>query len=123
MDQDFILLIKEKLEQDKTRLEKDLAGFAEKNIHNKDDYKTEYPDFGSEYDENAQEVTEFDERLSMEKTLETELRDVNATLEMIALNKYGICKYCGKEISKDRLMARPTSSSCIECKKKFKGEA
>lgn len=122
MNQDFLQSIKEKLEQEKARLEKDLAGFAEKNVHNKDDYKTEYPDFGDEYDENAQEVTVFEERLSLEKTLEDELRDVNKTLELIALGKYGICKYCGKEIEEGRLLARPTSSSCIECKKKFKGE-
>ncbi|HPA25971.1 MAG TPA: TraR/DksA C4-type zinc finger protein [bacterium] len=122
MKQNFILLIKEKLAQEQIRLEKDLAGFTEKNIHNKDDYQTEYPDFGSDYDENAQEVTVFEERLSLEKTLEDELRDVKNSLAMIEQGKYGICKYCGKEIEEGRLLARPTSSSCVDCKKKFKGE-
>lgn len=122
MNQEFVLLIKRKLEQEKERLEKNLATFTEKNIHNVNDYETEYPDFGDEYDENAQEVTVFDERLSLEKTLEDELRDVKNALEMIEQNKYGICKYCFKEIEEGRLLARPTSSSCVECKKKRKGE-
>jgi len=122
MDQSFIAKIKTQLEQEKSRLEQELAGFAEHNIHNVDDYEAEYPDFGSESDENAQEVIAFEERLSLEHTLEDELRDVKNALQKIQNNTYGVCKYCGREIDKDRLLARPTSSSCVDCKKKFKGE-
>lgn len=122
MNQELITKIKVVLEQDKTRLEKELDSFADRNTHNVDDYQSEYPDFGSETDENAQEVIAFEDRLSLERTLEDELRDIKNALQKIKAGTYGVCKYCGKEIDKDRLQARPTSSSCVDCKKKFKGE-
>jgi DnaK suppressor protein len=31
---------------------------------------------------------------------------------------FGICESCGKRISEKRLMARPVTTLCIECKKK-----
>jgi DnaK suppressor protein len=49
--------------------------------------------------------------------LEDELNDTIKALKAIESGKYGICKYCGKPIDEKRLIARPTSSSCIECKK------
>lgn len=123
MSPDFIEKIKKNLEQEKTSLETQLAEFTEKNIHNKEDYEAEFPDFGNEYDANAQEVATFDDRIALEHQLEDELRDIKVALLKIADGSYGICKYCHKEIGEDRLMARPTSSACIECKKKFKGES
>ncbi|MFA5022441.1 MAG: hypothetical protein WC508_05165 [Patescibacteria group bacterium] len=33
-----------------------------------------------------------------------------------------MCKYCGQVIEEKRLMIRPTSSSCVACKKKLQGE-
>ncbi|HPI67046.1 MAG TPA: TraR/DksA C4-type zinc finger protein [bacterium] len=122
MNQDFIEKIKKMLIQEKDRLEKQLEEFTDKNIHNKEDYETEFPDYGSEYDANAQEVAAFDDRIALEHQLEDELRDVKVALLKIADGSYGVCKYCHKEISADRLTARPTSSACVECKKKFKGE-
>jgi len=55
--------------------------------------------------------------------LEKELRDVNDTLKRIKDGAYGVCKYCKKDISKNRLEIRPTSSSCIECKNKFSSKS
>ncbi len=121
-NQIFINKIKNKLKQEKKRLEDELADFAQKNIHNTDDYQAKYPDFGNKDDENAGEVAAFGDRLTLERTLEKELRDVNNALQKIEEGTYGICKYCQKEISKLRLLARPTSSACVKCKKKLKGE-
>ncbi len=38
-------------------------------------------------------------------------------LEKIDNGTYGICESCGEEISEKRLMARPVTTCCIECKK------
>ncbi len=54
---------------------------------------------------------------SVQATLEKELRDIHKALERIQQSMYGICKYCDSAIEEDRLRARPTSSSCISCKK------
>jgi DnaK suppressor protein len=54
--------------------------------------------------------------------LEKELRDIDSALKKIKDETYGVCKYCGEDIGEARLKIRPSSSACVECKKKFKGE-
>lgn len=43
---------------------------------------------------------------------------IKEALERIDQGTFGICEMCGKEISQERLMARPVTTLCIECKKK-----
>ena len=68
------------------------------------------------------EVADYVDNLSIEKTLENELRDVESALKRIENGEYGICKYCQKPIDTDRLKARPESSSCVQCKNAIKKE-
>lgn len=112
--------IKKELLKKKQELEKELAQFAEKDIHNKADYQAIFPDYGSKDEENIAEVAAFSDRLSLENTLEKVLADVNDALGRIKKGIYGVCKYCRKEIPKERLSARPTSSSCVACKESLK---
>ncbi len=44
------------------------------------------------------------------------LKKIDEALEKIATNTYGICESCGEEIGLKRLMARPVTTLCIECK-------
>lgn len=41
---------------------------------------------------------------------------VDAALQRIKNGNYGICRECGREISRERLEARPVSELCIDCK-------
>jgi len=43
---------------------------------------------------------------------------IKEALERIEDGSYGICEKCGGDISEKRLIARPVTTSCIECKKK-----
>ena len=43
---------------------------------------------------------------------------IREALERIELGTFGICEECGEEISEGRLIARPVTTLCIECKKK-----
>jgi len=117
--------VKEKIKEDllieKEKIEKNLATIAKKS-EIKDDYKAEFPDYGTKDDENAAEVATFSDRLSLEQNLELSLRDINKALVNIKKGTYGKCNYCKKQIDDRRLMIRPTSSSCVECKKRLKGE-
>lgn len=122
MDKNFVAEIKKKLEEEKTKLESDLAGFSKKDSVISDNYNSEFPEFGTDEGENANEVAEYSDRLSLEHELEKQLRDVKQALETIENGKYGICKHCGNEISEERLRIRPTSSSCVDCKKRLQGE-
>jgi len=115
----FIEQVEADLKDQQGKLETQLAELSTKNAHNPNDYNASFPNFGDSEDENAAEVTQFSNNLTLERTLESTLRDVKKALESIKAGKYGMCKYCGKEIDEKRLSARPTSSSCIDCKKKL----
>lgn len=119
LDEKTLNIIKNKLLEEKERLEKQLLEFATKKNHGQEDYSANFPDYGWKEDENAAEVASFSENLSLERTLENLLRDVKKSLKRIEEKTYGICIYCKREIDIKRLLARPTSSSCIECKKKL----
>ncbi len=115
MDTTKIEHFKELLVQEKLRIQQELDELGSKDPNKPD---AEYPESGSNSDEdNAAEITEYADMISVEARLESELKDVNKALESMDKGTYGICKYCDKEIDEKRLEARPASSSCIPCKK------
>lgn len=121
MDAAFAQSMKEKLLIEKAGFEKELASFGTK-TETDGDYNSQFPQYGSDEGENAAEVAAYGDRLSLEHTLEEQLKDVNSALERIEDGTYGTCQHCKKPIELQRLEIRPTSSSCVACKKKLKGE-
>ena len=119
MDNATLKTLEGKLHEEKAKLEEELLRFAKRNPQNADDFNADFPALGEKEDENASEVAEYSKDLTLERTLEASLKDVNKALERIKESSYGACKYCGKIIDEKRLMARPTSTSCIDCKKLF----
>jgi RNA polymerase-binding transcription factor DksA len=117
MDQTFIARVKAQLMEEKARLERDLAelGYS---MNERGEETLIYPESGgNSSDDNAQEVTTLADDMSIVQKLSKDLKDTYKALDSIEKGEYGICKYCKKEIDEKRLLARPTSSSCIECKK------
>lgn len=121
--QEFLDKIKEQLLAKKDDLENELKAFAKEDPKNKADYNAAFPELGDKQDENAAEVTEYSNLITLESTLEKALADVNEALERLKKGNYGICKYCKELIAEKRLLARPVSSACIDCKKKLTLEA
>ncbi len=119
LDKKFIKQIEDKLLAEKKRIENDLADFT---IKDGKVSKTVFPQYGDHVGENAAEVMSYDNAVSVKNTLEKTLRDIKSSLKRIKDGDYGKCKYCGKEITQKRIEIRPTSSACIECKKKLSGE-
>lgn len=119
MDKTFLKTLEDKLIEEKTKLVEELGRFAKRNPQNDTDFNADFPQLGEKEDENASEVAEYSKDLTLERTLEASLKDVNKALERLHEASYGVCKYCGKHIDEKRLMARPTSTSCIDCKKLF----
>lgn len=115
IDQTFIEKMKQTLIAEQKRLQEELARFSHRNP--KTDNEVDFPILGDKEDENAAEVAQFSDNLSLEDELEHALRDVESALKIIENGKYGLCKYCGQPIDERRLCARPASSSCINCKK------
>jgi len=120
---EFLEKIQQILVQEKTRLEAELKKIAKKNSHDSEDYDATFPEYGDKEDENAQEVAAYTANKPLELSLEKDLRDADKALERLDKGTYGICKYCEKPIAEKRLLARPTSSACIECKKTLTQEA
>ena len=46
------------------------------------------------------------------------IEKIKEALDRIDNDQFGVCEVCGKEIGEERLMARPVTTLCIECKKK-----
>ena len=46
------------------------------------------------------------------------IEKIKNALEKIDTDDFGICDVCGKKIGEKRLMARPVTTLCIDCKKK-----
>lgn len=115
---DFIAEMKERLEKEKERLERSLGRFANRTpAKDKEDFDASFPEYGDDEDENAVEIADYSNRLSLEQDLEKELRDVVKALDMITDGTYGIDKYTGEPIGEARLRARPTSTSTVASKK------
>ncbi|MDD4477081.1 MAG: TraR/DksA C4-type zinc finger protein [Patescibacteria group bacterium] len=119
---EFLAKIEENLLKEKIKMENELNKFAKKNPDVENDYNSTFPDYGDKEDENASEVADYETNLALEKNLEKNLRDVVNSLQRIKKGTYGICKYCKKPIEEKRLLARPTSNACMECKKAIKQE-
>jgi DnaK suppressor protein len=116
MNAAFLEEMKTKLVEERARLEQDLNDMG----YRKDEEGNVTVDTesgGNSDDDNASEVTAFADGMSVAERLESELKDVKKALASVEAGTYGICKYCKKPIDEKRLMARPSSSSCIECKK------
>ncbi|MFZ4648521.1 MAG: TraR/DksA family transcriptional regulator [Patescibacteria group bacterium] len=109
-----------KIEKDliaqKKQILDDLQDISGTDSHEADNVGAKFPEYGDKADENAQEISDYTTNLATEKVLESALKDITSTLERIKKGTYGICKYCGKPIAPKRLIARPTASSCVECK-------
>lgn len=101
---------------EQVKLEKELAKFTNHGS-GREDYTVVIEEVGNEEGENAVEVAQFSDNLSLEEELSSALDDVSAALLAYEAGTYGTCKYCKQAISEDRLRIRPTSTSCVACKK------
>ena len=54
--------------------------------------------------------------LNLSDAQHRKLKDLDAALERLENNEYGICVGCSEEIAPRRMEVRPFSRYCIECK-------
>lgn len=115
----FLAKIKVMLEAQKVAVDQQLKALTVDN----DGGRSVFPDYGETEEDNAQEVADYEANLSIKDDLLNTVRDVAEALSRLEKGTYGICKYCKKPIDEKRLLARPTSSACVECKKTIVQEA
>ena len=118
MNQKLLEELKGKLEAQKKEIQTELESFAEEDPHLKHNWDTRYPNReDGDKDEEADEVQEYDNKLSLEYSLELKLKDVNNALDKIKNGTYGVCENCGKKIDEKRLLACPEAKTCLNCNK------
>lgn len=118
MEKELIEKLKQALGKSKSSLEKELESFAKEDKNVKDNWEAKYPNRESgSMEEEADEVQEYDNLLSLEYNLELRLKDVNLTLKKMGSDEYGKCEKCGKQIEEERLMAYPEARLCKSCNK------
>ena len=120
MDKQFLDTIRDKLLEKERQLQQEIEDLTGKTQSSGGSYQLTPPDYWSDEDENSAEVATFTTDLSVKEVLESSLRDVRAALTRLDDGTYGICKYCGQYIDERRLLARPASSSCVNCKESIK---
>ncbi len=116
IDKKFIEERKVELEERKKEVLRELENDAVKVAEH--DYSAKFIDYGDKDDENAAEVATFEKNLSLEKTLEVSLYNVDKALKKIKEGNYGLCEKCDNPIDVKRLKAFPSATACMDCKKK-----
>lgn len=103
-----------RLEEEKVRLETELATVGRKNPSNPADWEAVPQEMGQESDPNdaADLIEGFEANTAILKDLEARYNDVLAALSRIEKGTYGICEVSGEEIEEDRLGADPAARTC-----------
>jgi RNA polymerase-binding transcription factor len=100
LTQDFINEMKQKLEEQKKRLQDDLAGLSP------------HTEMGDDYDENASELEVDEVNQDLIARMKNDLEKIDKALAKIAAGTYGADDE-GKEISEARLRALPWADKAI----------
>lgn len=114
--------IEEKLRTELVKITGELSRISPQ-VVSSDAFDADYNTLGDKEDESADKAAEIGDNLSLENELSTAVRDIHGALKAIENGTYGTCKYCNQLIDESRLRARPTSTSCIACKKTLTQEA
>lgn len=107
--------LKKMLQEEKTLLERELASVGRINPDNPEDWEATAEDLNApqaDMNERADEITDFEDRSSIEYTLEERYNNVRNALKRIDENTYGICSVCQNEIEMERLLANSAATTC-----------
>jgi len=74
-------------------------------------------------EEGADEASELEKRLALEKRLVESLNEIEHALQKYEAGTYGLCDACGQAIEQARLEAIPQASLCLSCKERRAKEA
>lgn len=108
--------LQQMLEKQRDELRELLNRSANKDAHVRDDFHSRFPSYGDGEEENAEEVSDFEDAVSIERELETLLQKTDRAIDAIQNGSYGTCRVCKKEIEYERLSVVPTAETCIDHK-------
>ncbi|TSC61234.1 MAG: TraR/DksA family transcriptional regulator [Parcubacteria group bacterium Gr01-1014_48] len=108
---------KQKLTEERKKLEGELKSVGHINPHNPADWEATAADLNTlpaDKNEVADTIEEFEERSAILKQLEIQYNDVKEALARIESGTFGKCAVCKEDISHERLEALPTAKTCMQ---------
>jgi len=115
MEQKHLDELKRVLLEEKEKLESSLNKIARPVDTEDGDYETSFDALGTDKDDNATEVDQYTQNLSVETSLEKQLQEILEALARMEKGTYGKCENCSKDISLERLKANPSARICLGC--------
>lgn len=115
MDQVLAGELKRKLLQEKENITKQLERVTHESSFNKDKVQVKWEDLGDKDEDNAMEVADYQDNISLESNLERSLERIEKALKRMAEGAYGLCENCGQIIEEARLIAYPEAMLCLKC--------
>ncbi len=107
----FLAEVKQRLVREYDRLTSRLSALVDKG-------KTLWQEQGDKEDENASEVAEFQDTISLEKNLEKSRTELSEALKQVEAGTYGTCQQCKNPIEEARLKLVPGATLCATCVKR-----
>lgn len=107
--------LRERLEHERERLDREIGELRDVNIKSTTYLEDETDAYDNHMADDASQIFERQKDMSLLQNLEHELDDVNVALKRMDDGTYGVCSECGKPIAEKRLQARPMATTCIEC--------
>ena len=117
LDLDFVAKIKQRLLKQKTELMEQVDDSSRQGTTTDDDTNTRFPQYGISQDDNALEVSNYQDSISVQHGLNAELAQIDLAIAKIEQGAYGVCSNCGQDIPKERLMVFPAATLCVSCSK------
>ncbi len=105
---------KGRLEEERDRMERELAEMTREVIESADPLDPQRGGVGNHFADDATELEQQETALSLRGNSEHLLARVNHALARVAEGTYGHCERCGKVIPVERLEARPYATFCVE---------
>jgi RNA polymerase-binding transcription factor DksA len=117
IDSETLGELKQKLLDEKKRLEDNLARSETGRKGMDREYETTFPEIERDQEQNADEMEIYESNLATDEALKSELKKIDAALSAIEKGIYGTCANCQKEIPLERLRAYPQADTCLDCEK------
>ena len=107
---------KKRLMEERTVLENELKTIGHKNPHASGGWEAEAKDMdidSADDNEVADKMEELEGHSSILVQLEKQLEEVEAAVDRIKNNTYGICEVSKEPIERERLAANPSARTCL----------
>ncbi|XOU94403.1 MAG: TraR/DksA family transcriptional regulator [Candidatus Kerfeldbacteria bacterium] len=115
MDKTLQNQLGEKLGNEKIKIVGLLEKMTNQKTFNKDKIQVKLDSVGDKDEDNAMEVANFQDNISLERELEVSLEKIDAALAKIEKGEYGKCEKCQSDIKDERLVAYPSAKICLKC--------